>query len=165
MLGRPVTLAIAGPSEPSLEEYWPDIAELAHQATVTDEAMPADMFFDLATIHVLTTATLNRLRKLYPQGRFEVRCFRPNIAVRPDNDDAQFVETSWWVRVSDRRRRRARDRRPLPALRHDHTSARRSPEEQRDPAHSGTPQRSPRRRIRRGATRRRVQRGDTVTLG
>src|SRR6478609_2862356 len=36
-LGRPVTLAIAGPSE-SLEEYWPDIAELAHQATVTDEA-------------------------------------------------------------------------------------------------------------------------------
>src|SRR4029077_7821900 len=49
-LGRPVTLAVAGPSEPSLEEYWPDIAELAHQATVTDEAMPAGMFFDLATI-------------------------------------------------------------------------------------------------------------------
>src|SRR6476660_7776198 len=91
-LGRPVTLTIAGPSEPSLEEYWP---EIAHQATVTDEAMPAGMFFDLATIHVLTTATLNRLRKLYPQGRFEVRRFRPNIAVRPDNDDAQFVETSW----------------------------------------------------------------------
>src|SRR6476646_2941809 len=63
--------------------------------TVTDEAMPAGMFFDLATIHVLTTATLNRLRKLYPQGRFEVRRFRPNIVVRPENDDAQFVETSW----------------------------------------------------------------------
>jgi uncharacterized protein len=63
-----VTLAIAAPSEPSLEEYWPDIAELAHQATVTDEAMPPGMFFDLATIHVLTTATLNRLRELYPQG-------------------------------------------------------------------------------------------------
>src|SRR6478736_79014 len=49
-LGRPVTLTIAGPSEPSLEEYWPDIAELAHQATVTDEAMPAGMFFDLAVV-------------------------------------------------------------------------------------------------------------------
>ena len=36
-----MTLAIAGPSEPSLEEYW------------------------------------------------------PNIAVRPENDDAEFVETSW----------------------------------------------------------------------
>ena len=84
-----MTLAIAGPSEPSLEEYWPDIAELAHWATVTDEAMPAGMFF-LATIHVLTTATLNRLRELYPQGRFEVRR-RPNIVVRPENDDAEFV--------------------------------------------------------------------------
>ena len=77
----------------------PDIAELAHQATVTDEAMPAGMFFDLATIHVLTTATLNRLRELYPQGRFEVRRFRPNIAVRPDDDDAAFVETSWVERA------------------------------------------------------------------
>ena len=94
-LGRPVTLAIAAPSEPSLEEYWPDIAELAHQETVTDEAMPAGMFFDLATIHVLTTATINRLRALYPQGRFEVRRFRPNIVVRPENDDAQFVESKW----------------------------------------------------------------------
>src|SRR6478736_1662877 len=37
-LGRPVTLAIAARSEPSLEEYWPDIAELAHRETVTDEA-------------------------------------------------------------------------------------------------------------------------------
>ena len=57
--------------------------------------MPAGMFFDLATIHVLTTATINRLRELYPQGRFEVRRFRPNIVVRPDNDDAEFVESSW----------------------------------------------------------------------
>jgi uncharacterized protein len=86
---------IAAPSEPSLEEYWPDMPELAHQAKVTDEAMPAGMFFDLATIHVLTTATIDRLRELYPQGRFEVRRFRPNIVVRPENDDAEFVESSW----------------------------------------------------------------------
>ena len=30
-LGRSVTLASAAPSEPSLEEHWPDIAELAHR--------------------------------------------------------------------------------------------------------------------------------------
>jgi uncharacterized protein YcbX len=94
-LGRPVTLATAAPSQPHLEEYWPDMAELAHQETVTDEAMPAGTFFDLATIHVLTTATLNRLRELYPQGRFEVRRFRPNIVVRPDDDVADFVESKW----------------------------------------------------------------------
>jgi uncharacterized protein YcbX len=94
-LGRPVTLATGALSEPSLEEYWPDMAELDHQETVTDERMPAGTFFDLATIHVLTTATINRLRELYPEGRFEVRRFRPNIVVRPDDVDAEFVESKW----------------------------------------------------------------------
>lgn len=94
-LGRPVTLAAAAPSQPSLEEYWPDMEELDHQETVTDEAMPAGTFFDLATIHVLTTATINRLRELYPEGRFEVRRFRPNIVVRPEDDVAEFVESNW----------------------------------------------------------------------
>ena len=94
-LGRSVTLAIAAPPEPSLEEYWPDIAELDHRETVTDEAMPAATFFDLATVHILSTATLKALQQLYPQGRFEVRRFRPNIVVRPDNDDAEFAESNW----------------------------------------------------------------------
>jgi MOSC domain-containing protein len=94
-LGRPVTLATADLSQPSLEEYWPDLAELAYQETVTDEAMPAGTFFDLATLHVLTTATIDRLRELYPEGRFEVRRFRPNIVVRPADDDAEFVESKW----------------------------------------------------------------------
>lgn len=94
-LGRPVTLATSAPSDPSLEEYWPDIAELDHQETVTDEAMPTGTFFDLATVHVLTTATLSRLQELYPSGRFEARRFRPNILVRPDDDDADFLEHKW----------------------------------------------------------------------
>jgi len=77
-LGRAVTLATATPETASLEEYWPDMEGLAHRETVTDEAIPAGTFFDLAVAHVLTTATLDRLRDLYPQGRFEVRRFRPN---------------------------------------------------------------------------------------
>jgi uncharacterized protein len=94
-LGRPVTLATAASSEPSLEEYWPDMAELDYQETVTDETMPAGTFFDLATIHVLTTATINQLRELYPEGRFEVRRFRPNIVVRSDDSETGFVESNW----------------------------------------------------------------------
>jgi MOSC domain-containing protein len=94
-LGRPVTLATAGVSQPSLEEYWPDMAELPYQETVTDEAMPAGTFFDLATIHVLTTATINQLRELYPEGRFEVRRFRPNVVLRTGDDDVEFVESKW----------------------------------------------------------------------
>jgi uncharacterized protein len=43
--------------------------------------MPPKTFFDVAVIHILTTSTINRLRELYPEGRFEVRRFRPNIVV------------------------------------------------------------------------------------
>ena len=44
---------------------------------------------------MLTTATINRLPALYPQGQFEVRRFRPNTVVLPENDDAEFVESKW----------------------------------------------------------------------
>ena len=46
-------------------------------------------------MHLLSTATLDRLRALYPQGRFEVRRFRPNIVVETANDEKDFVENAW----------------------------------------------------------------------
>ena len=94
-LGRKVTLVSSAPDTPTLEEYWPDMEGLDHRETVTDEEMPSETFFDLAVVHVLTTATINRLRELYPQGRFEVRRFRPNIVVEPASGDSAFVENSW----------------------------------------------------------------------
>ncbi len=95
VLGREVTLGTTVPKTPSLEEYWPDIEGLAHKETVTDEAMPTNTFFDCAVVHVLTTATIDRLRELYPQGRFEVRRFRPNIVVEPVTGERNFVENGW----------------------------------------------------------------------
>lgn len=94
-LGRDVRLDTAAPEEPSLEEYWPDIEGLDHQDTVTDEAMPTGTFFDLAVLHILTTATLDRLRELYPEGRFETRRFRPNIVVETSSTESAFVENDW----------------------------------------------------------------------
>ncbi|MEX2614269.1 MAG: MOSC domain-containing protein [Gaiellaceae bacterium] len=61
---------------------------------MTDEAMPEGTFFDLGLVHVLTTATLDRLRELHPQGRYEVRRFRPNIVVA-STGSAGFVENDW----------------------------------------------------------------------
>ena len=46
-------------------------------------------------VHLLTTATLDRLRELYPQGRFEVRRFRPNIVVQLASGDKGFAENAW----------------------------------------------------------------------
>ena len=94
-VGRPVALHAAAPGQPVLEEYWPDIEGLAHRDAVTDESMPSGTFFDLATVHLLTTATLDSLRELYPQGRFEVRRFRPNVVVAPANVAAGFLENAW----------------------------------------------------------------------
>jgi len=95
VLGREVRLESSAPETPSLEEYWPDMEGLDYRETVTDEAMPAGTFFDLAVIHMLTTATIDRLRELYPQGRFEVRRFRPNIVVEPASSEKDFVENAW----------------------------------------------------------------------
>jgi len=94
VFARKATLKRSAPEAPTLEEYWPDIEGLARRRIVTDEAMPSGTFFDLAVIHVLTTATIDRLRQLYPQGRFEVRRFRPNIVVEPTQEEG-FVENDW----------------------------------------------------------------------
>lgn len=93
-LGQEITLSSSAPASPELEEYWPDMQELDHQDTVTDEAMPSRTFFDLATIHLLTTGTLARLSELYPEGRFDVARFRPNFLVET-GPEAAFVENDW----------------------------------------------------------------------
>ncbi len=92
-LGREVALATSAPEAPSLEEYWPDIEGLAFREIVTDEAMPPGTFFDLGVVHILTIATIDRLRELYPDGRFEVRRFRPNVVVTTEGRG--FVENDW----------------------------------------------------------------------
>lgn len=96
-LGREVTLQTAVPPKGVLEEYWPDIEGLTHRDKVTDEAMPADSFFDLAVMHLLTTATIDELRGKYPPGRFEVRRFRPNVVIHAESKG--FVENAWVGRV------------------------------------------------------------------
>jgi MOSC domain-containing protein len=82
---------------PNYEEYWPDINGLAQREKITDEAMPSNSFFDIAVIHILTTSTINRLRELYPQGRFEVRRFRPNIVIESGAKEMKndFIENTW----------------------------------------------------------------------
>jgi uncharacterized protein len=97
-LKRDVTLRVAerrSAQEVTAEEYWPDMEGLDHRDTVTDFALPEGTFFDAAFVHVLTVATLDRLRESYPQGRFEVRRFRPNIVVQTAGDATDFAENAW----------------------------------------------------------------------
>jgi hypothetical protein len=95
-LGRAVSLRGAAPEAPSLEQFWPEYEGQANevsQEVVAGDA-PVGTFFDYATLHLLTTASLNQLSALYPQGRFEVRRFRPNLVI--DTGTAVgFVENDW----------------------------------------------------------------------
>ena len=57
-------------------------------------AAPAGRFFDYACVHLVTTATLDRLKAAYPEGQFAIERFRPNLVVDSDGE-AGFVENSW----------------------------------------------------------------------
>jgi uncharacterized protein YcbX len=95
VLGQEVRLMRANLESPSYEEYWPDIDGLAHREKVTDETMPSQTFFDIGVVHLLTTSTIDRLRELYPEGRFEARRFRPNIVIESASEEKDFIENLW----------------------------------------------------------------------
>jgi len=96
VLKREITLSATSDQPPArAEEYWPDIEGLDHRDAVTDFGLPEGTFFDCAFVHLLTTATMDRLRLLYPEGRFEVRRFRPNIVIETANAEKEFAEDAW----------------------------------------------------------------------
>jgi uncharacterized protein YcbX len=107
-LGRPVRMQAAEPSQEDVakstspnpwtaraEEYWPDMEGLDFRDTVTDFDLPQGTFFDIAVLHLLTTATLDRLGELYPAGQMTTRRFRPNIVIDTADGAAGFVENDW----------------------------------------------------------------------
>lgn len=98
-LKRSVRLLKVAPKAASLEEYWPDIDDLARRDVVTDESIPSETFFDLGMIHLVTTGTLNSLQSLYPEGRFESRRFRPNFVVETAPEAGAFPESDWEGKV------------------------------------------------------------------
>lgn len=99
-LGRRVRVQVAERGfNARSEEYWPDMDGLDHRDTVTDFDLPEGTFFDCAVVHVVTTATLEELHRLYPEGEMATRRFRPNIVVDTPDGATGFVENDWVGRV------------------------------------------------------------------
>src|SRR5262249_6606275 len=63
-VGRPVRLARTAAGAATAEGYWPDHDWLPQRDEVFDFPLPPGTFFDAATVHLVTTATLDQLRAL-----------------------------------------------------------------------------------------------------
>jgi uncharacterized protein YcbX len=94
-LGRPVRVARSADAGAVSEGYWPDETWLPQRDEVFDFPLPPGTFFDGAAVHLVTTATLDRLRSLAPASRFEVPRFRPNFVIEPAGGPGGFVEDAW----------------------------------------------------------------------
>jgi uncharacterized protein YcbX len=111
LFGRPVQLTTVAPDGNSYLAVWPEIDgvvpdDFREQSSVDGAesegtltgltlalASPPGTFFDVAALHVLTTATLERLGELEPASRFAVERYRPNIVI--DATIAPFAENGW----------------------------------------------------------------------
>lgn len=77
------------------EEYRLDMDGIEQRNSVLEFTLPAGTFFDGAIVHLVTTATLNRLHEAYPQGRFDACRFRPNMLLATPEGTEGFIEQTW----------------------------------------------------------------------
>lgn len=99
--GRQVHLTEQVPPAPVIEEFWPEIDGFADRAHLSDEGigvLAPGTFFDAAPVHLLTTATLDRLAELAPDSAFDAARFRPNIVI-DCGEERGFVENAWLGRT------------------------------------------------------------------
>jgi uncharacterized protein len=80
------------------DSSWPDVDGLVltgeHELPMA-LATEAVRFVDVAALHLVTTATLGRLRELAPHSTMDRRRFRPNIVIDTGAAPADFVEDAW----------------------------------------------------------------------
>lgn len=115
-LGRPVRLIAEPPEGSQFEEVWPEFDDLPVDRLAPEQLIAGTTarhedtgervsrfdvsafgapgtFFDLATLHVMTGSTLDRLRELAPDATFDPRRYRPNVVL--DGTPPGFVENDW----------------------------------------------------------------------
>jgi uncharacterized protein len=99
-LEQPVALTAVPPAGAELDRADPDEVLRdgirARVQVVTGQiggAAPKGTFFDFATLHLITTATVDRIAALSPRGAVEVDRYRPNIVIATSAQG--FPENDW----------------------------------------------------------------------
>ncbi|WP_077212949.1 MOSC domain-containing protein [Bacillus dakarensis] len=92
---RNVYLSTPSFEDVQFEGYIPEeIEELDDKGSIFTRTSPKNTFFDIDMVHIITTSTINYLRKLAPESRIEARRFRPNLILEvPDTEG--FIENDW----------------------------------------------------------------------
>ncbi|WP_405950602.1 MOSC domain-containing protein [Streptomyces prunicolor] len=106
LLGRQVSISAVVPEHSRLEravpEYEGGVPETVRESAVVDSTgasitsggVAPGTFFDFGQVHLVTTASLARMRTVYPAGDFDARRFRPNLVVDTDSGTG-FPEDAW----------------------------------------------------------------------
>jgi hypothetical protein len=89
--GREVRFVSQKPDDLKLEAVKPGLDAIALPETVDFPLI--NPFFDLAALHILTSATLDHYRSLYPGGDFDARRFRPNLVLETPGETGLYEET------------------------------------------------------------------------
>jgi uncharacterized protein YcbX len=100
-LGQDVTLTATAPAGAALEHADPDdvirdgvTADARTELIPVAAGAPDGTFFNFAPVHLITTATLDRIAELNPGGTIDESRYRPNIVLRTNSYDG-FVENDW----------------------------------------------------------------------
>ncbi len=100
LLGEPVTLAATPPPGASLDRAVPDAvlrdgvtAEVPAEIIEIGAGAPPGTFVDFAALHLITTATLDRIAGLSPRGVADPERYRPNVVIR--TAEPGFAENDW----------------------------------------------------------------------
>ncbi|MGY6019820.1 MOSC domain-containing protein [Streptomyces spinosirectus] len=106
LLGRPVFVSADVPERGRLEravpEYEGGVPEAVRKSasvdatgeSITTGSVAPGTFFDFGRVHLVTTASLDRMRAVRPAGDFDVRRFRPNLVVDTEGGPG-FPEDAW----------------------------------------------------------------------
>ena len=92
LVGRPVRLSSTPPAQATYDEY-DAVREASHGEPLALGA-GTGTFFDFAPIHLVTTATLRRLRELLPGSQIDRARFRPNLVI-DTGAGSEFLENAW----------------------------------------------------------------------
>jgi uncharacterized protein YcbX len=100
LLNEPVTLTATPPPGASLDRAVPEAvlrdgikAQVPAELIEIGAGSPPGTFVDFAPLHLLTTATLDRIAELSPYRRAHLERYRPNVVIRTEAEG--FAENHW----------------------------------------------------------------------